>query len=94
MLKQKACSNKKIERDGGSTKTHRALRLPPRRRWHGAMAMTGIAHVIVSGKSPRAARFLKSVVFKSFTLFPTFPFLFPLNDAQTQRGNRLVNERG
>jgi hypothetical protein len=34
-------------------------------------------HAIVSGKRPSAARFLKSVVFKSFTLFRTFPYLPP-----------------
>jgi hypothetical protein len=40
-------------------------------------ASTAAAHIIVSGKPARAARFPKSVVFKSFTLFPTFPLFLP-----------------
>jgi hypothetical protein len=41
-----------------------------------------------------AARFLMSVVFRSFTLFRTFPFLLPRANPKDRRGERLVNARG
>jgi hypothetical protein len=41
-----------------------------------------------------AARFLTSVVFKSFTLFPTFPLLLPRMSPKNPRGKRLLNARG
>ena len=39
-------------------------------------------------------RFLASVVFRSFTLFPTFPLLLGRSDSRHRRGNRLVNASG
>jgi hypothetical protein len=45
-------------------------------------------------QAPVPGRFLKSVVFKSFTLFRTFPLFLPKNPPRARRGKRPVNARG
>jgi hypothetical protein len=63
---------------------------PPRRQ----LSLELPINNIVSSFRLRLVAFRPGAVFKSFTLFPAFSFFPALNQAQAQRGNRLVKSRG